>query len=473
MPATLRRFLALILALAFAANGILAAAAPAQAGPIGIRRALLNVPPPAWVLRVGGSLPVSYADATTEGVRNHYWYRGAKYNSFAAWLAAAGGSYSGGQIGSNGKFVANASSVLTQLSAGALPFNYDGSGNPLGLLLEGASTNIALQSNNPVSGGSVWKDWNTASGTFSSVSTSQNATGPDGTTSAWTVTDTSANSYHGLYQSETISASTNYALSVWLKAGTASYAAIGLNSGGSELSFTFNFSNGTITTKATGPFTLASSLVTAYSNGWYRVSIVGQSSGTSANVVAAFTNSSSGGILQSFTGSASDTFEIFGFQFEAGAGASSYIPTTSSTASRAADSLTLPWTATTATFRIKTSNVTGPFGNDFITIGGNSPLSPYSSSQVDTGNGSQTLNTSIAGGFAASHIMVAGGNPSARVISADGAAAASDSNAFLSGTPATLYIGGGSYPVNGDYAQFGAWAVAATAAQAAVLSGTP
>jgi hypothetical protein len=164
---------------------------------------------------------------------------------------------------------------------------------------------------------------------------------------------------------------------------------------------------------------------------------------------------------------------VYGAQIEALSFASSYIPTTSTAASRAADSLYVPWTATTFTARIK-ATLAAEVDGDYLADTGRGLLAETSGPNAQTGNGTQTLATRITA-FTSSNIIVLGGSPLGRVLSANGNAAASDSNALVPSAGTDFYIGqssAGSNQGNGNYAQFGLWTVAPTAAEAATNSGT-
>ena len=95
----------------------------------------------------------------------------------------------------------------------------------------------------------------------------------------------------------------------------------------------FDLSNGTISKSPT--FSGSSAHITPMGNGWYRC-VLQSAQGTSTN---AFTISGSGTNLTTAT---SGTIYLWGAQFEVGSTPSSYIPTTSATVTRAAETLTVP-----------------------------------------------------------------------------------------------------------------------------------
>jgi len=77
-------------------------------------------------------------------------------------------------------------------------------------------------------------------------------------------------------------------------------------------------------TQAAGPFTNVSSSIENYGNGWYRVRL----SGTASNA---------GGGWYELVTNATKSIDLWGFQFETGLFATSYIPTTTASATRGAD----------------------------------------------------------------------------------------------------------------------------------------
>lgn len=88
---------------------------------------------------LAGTQPVFFADFTSEGTTNHYWYSGVKYAGFAAWLTAIGGTYT---RATNATYFSNG--VLQTATSGAQRFPTSSIGVPQGLRLSGAQTELAL-----------------------------------------------------------------------------------------------------------------------------------------------------------------------------------------------------------------------------------------------------------------------------------------------------------------------------------------
>jgi hypothetical protein len=423
---------------------------------------------PSWYTpyQVGGSIPYAFADFTTQGTTNHYLYNGNTYSSGAAWLTAAGGSYSN----STGKYVTNSSGLLASVAANTLPFNHDASGNPLGLSLEGPSTNYATYSGDLT---------NSAWGKDSCTATTGAADATGGTAGA-TILASAGNTYHFIQGNvaETVTSGNTYTHSFFVAQGTAPYALVGeANASATSYAWaTLKWSDLSISTN--GQLGVSATVSGPY-NGLYRIALTFTANwgatffapriGPSFATAAAIGNAN-------YTLNAAGTESVIGWGLQIGEHlpfASSYIPTTSSTASRAADSLYLPWTATTFTARVKATMLSEQDNGRLMGAGSGGLLYEAPGPNATTNNGSNVLSTAV-NSWTAQNMLVIGGSPSGRVLSANGSAATTDGNALVPSAPSHLYLGaesGGSNYGFGNYAQIGLHTVAPTAAQAAALSG--
>ena len=206
-------------------------------------------------------------------------------------------------------------------------FDHDpATGESLGLLIEESRTNLVTHSED--FSNNAWTENGASESLASSV------TAPDGTTgSVYQLIENSSTSGHFMYDSVSVSSSATYTWSVWMKANTRTY---GYMTEGNTQSATawFNLSNGTlISVSGTGS---PSATAQKYPNGWVRctMTFTTGASQTSANVQFGPHDDGSG---FSYAGNGSSGIYVWGAQAEAGSFATSYIPTSGSTVTRAAD----------------------------------------------------------------------------------------------------------------------------------------
>jgi hypothetical protein len=206
---------------------------------------------------------------------------------------------------------------------------------PRGLLIEEPRTN---QMPGTMTGGTYWQ------GAATSLATG--ATAPDGTTNGVTLTQSAggaitygASPLVGVFA--TITASTPTTASIFAKAGTCTFLRMFLTDSNTPTISSvvwFNLATGVIGTQTnSGGPTSTSSTMTALPNGWYRCTITATlGSATTATILIRMASADA-----VTTDAGSKTFSVFGPQLEAGAWASSYIPTTTASAARVLDSATM------------------------------------------------------------------------------------------------------------------------------------
>lgn len=221
----------------------------------------------------------------------------------------------------------NSSGVIEAVASGVPRIDYTGGGCGK-LLLEPQRTNLALRSEE--FDNSAWQKSNV-------TVTANTTTSPDGNTTADTISITSNNGYIRLFPL-TFANSTTYTCSVFVKNNGISagqtfnfYATNNLTSPNAAMANAIiDINNGSVTTSSIGSGVSAvSASISSLTNGWYRVQLtftVGASAGGSICEI---------GFIAS---TATRTFFAWGAQLEAGAYPTSYIPTTSATVTRLADS---------------------------------------------------------------------------------------------------------------------------------------
>jgi hypothetical protein len=186
-----------------------------------------------------------------------------------------------------------------------------------GLLIEEARTNLLTYS----------EEFDDASWTKLNSSVTANAVvAPDGTLTGDLLIPNTTNAQHRLDQTPT-STTTSQTFSVYAKAG--GYNFVGLRIGGSGTSF--NLSTGAVSASGSGSV----GSITAVGNGWYRCSIV--VAAAAANDIARINVADAATPAASFAGDGFSGIYIWGAQLEAGAFPTSYIPTTTTALTRAAD----------------------------------------------------------------------------------------------------------------------------------------
>jgi hypothetical protein len=204
-------------------------------------------------------------------------------------------------------------------------------GESLGLLVEEQRTNLLLQSENL---GTTW--------TLSEATVSLNtAIAPDGQTTADTVIP--SNGALGVPRQDVLlSDSTIYTFSVFFK--TAGLNSVNLQFFNKTNTFHGSKNLDLSTGALSGSEYIGATSVVAYGNGWYRLILANLGSGTGAT-------SPNVRIVPSTTGNGTSGFYIWGAQLEAGSFPTSYIPTTTAAATRAADVATITGTAFSSWYR--------------------------------------------------------------------------------------------------------------------------
>ena len=208
-----------------------------------------------------------------------------------------------------------------RLNVPRLTYQNGGGGCP-SLLLEPQRTNLALYSEQ--FDNAYWPKLN-------STITANSLTSPDGTVTAdKLIADATTNLHRINISVFTGVALTSNTLSIFAKKGEYNFFYFRESISGTTVETFFDLNNGTITSIGAG----RTATITSFGNGWYKCSVTATS--VTMNFGIGFGVAQTDGV-SSFLGNGTSGIYLWGAQLEAGAYASSYIPTTSASATRIAD----------------------------------------------------------------------------------------------------------------------------------------
>jgi len=193
------------------------------------------------------------------------------------------------------------------------------------LLLEPQRTNLVTNSEN-ISG----SNWTNIDSTDSINVTA--TLDPSGYYGADKLQETTANAAHVIaFQTGLMSSANTYTFSSFLKAAERNWVALYIYNGTSSFVAYFNLTTGVKGSVTSG----VTSAIQSYGNGWYRCSITLAVAGSALANGGVITATADGTI--SYVGTAGSGIYLWGAQLEAGAYATSYIPTLAASATRGAD----------------------------------------------------------------------------------------------------------------------------------------
>jgi hypothetical protein len=226
------------------------------------------------------------------------------------------------------------------------------------LLLEKQSTNLALYSEALSTSPNI---------VDSSTATANVYISPNGTQNAMQFTETTANDRHGFYQYTTVTAQT-YTASIFTKQTGRRYIAFNsdMTNGTNSASY-FDLQTKSVVSSGSGH----TCSIQDFGNGWLRLIVTLTVSAGAAGSRYVIWGGSPNGSTYIYAGSTSFSQTFWGYQFEASTYSTSYISTTSSSATRIADSC----------YKTGISNLfgtnQGTFFIDFVYIGQRESLSSF------------------------------------------------------------------------------------------------
>jgi len=187
--------------------------------------------------------------------------------------------------------------------------------------------------------------------------TADSTTAPSGTATADTLVEDTSTGQHRVYRSVSGTTNTNpYTYSIFAKASTRTRVYVGIAEGTTFVrqgNAVFDLSAGIVVSAGggSGGATGGSATIQNVGNGWYRCTYTLTLGGTDTTIFGDI-NLVSTGTTISYTGNGTAGLFIWGAQLEAGAFATSYIPTTTTALTRSADVASVntlsPWYNATA-----------------------------------------------------------------------------------------------------------------------------
>lgn len=213
------------------------------------------------------------------------------------------------------KYVTNSAGVLVPISSNVLPIS------DTGMLYEPAATNLALQSQNFLT------TWTVVNATRAGNA----AVAPDGTTTASQLIENSTMASHDFSQTGIVVASGSvYTASIYLKGNGRTQAQLQYFDGTANAFPIFSLADGSVVSANGATSTSFKQLA----NGLWRFSLTKTAASTSGQM---FAYPAVGGSV-SYLGDGASGLYAWGAQLELGSAPSSYMPTTTTSATRAADS---------------------------------------------------------------------------------------------------------------------------------------
>jgi hypothetical protein len=205
-----------------------------------------------------------------------------------------------------------------------------------GLLIEEARTNLLLRS----------QEFDNASWTKTQSSVTANSTtAPDGTATADSLLETATTAVHVVNQAVTVATATAYTVSFYIKPIGRTQFKIEFGSGGWSGGPVVLFDTSGLTATPTGS---ATGTIVALANGWFRITATSTTTAAVSAAVFLYPYNAA----NSYLGDITKGLYVWGAQLEAGAFPTSYIPTTTASATRAADFAAISGVSVSAGFTL-------------------------------------------------------------------------------------------------------------------------
>ena len=273
-----------------------------------------------------------------------------------AWIPdGVSGVLAADATGCNAPYQSGTYLPTTTAAVYSLPIDYNPTTfEPLGVLVEEQRVNLLTYS----------EQFNNAAWTKSDATISANAVvAPDGTTTADKLVEAATTAAHAVYQTLTVTA-VAHTFSVYLKAAERTWAYV-RNPQAAAQGAWFDLSNGVVGTVEAS----ITAAIQSVGNGWYRCSVTRtMTAGNDYPSVGTATADN----ISSFAGDITKGIYVWGAQLEAGAFATSYVPTVASQSTRLADQVSILTsafgynaTAGTVAYEVEPAAVSFPFAYEF------------------------------------------------------------------------------------------------------------
>jgi hypothetical protein len=264
--------------------------------------------------------------------------------------------------------------ALQSAASGVARFEHNPTtGESLGLAIEEQRTNLQVRSQE--FDNAVWTSNFLNILAFGSGSTANIAISPDGTQTADLVVESTASSAQHFLFGTVFSDATTKTFSVYVKSAgrTRMRLQIGASSANQGVYADVNLTAGTISnaTLISGSYTAVGSSITNVGNGWYRCSVTVTTPATAHTGYILIADASG---ATNYTGDGYSGIYIWGAQIEAGAFATSYIPTVASQVTRSADAASMTGTNFSSWYRADEGTV---YAESFIPTNADSVSGNY------------------------------------------------------------------------------------------------